>query len=191
METNTFIKNNWELLAALFLTCATFSYFYISGEKWNAKWGSFNVTVLSLIISPLVGLAMKKVFEHFVGEDFLFSWRGILILCVAAMSSIFLGVNYGDAQPTVQEEQYAKSDNGRQHRTNSYWLFQGNDSSSTDTEMDGEGLAVLILIIVVLAMVFLSAFIQHFWIMGALSIISIIVIMAVNNLEKQRFSIKS
>lgn len=171
------------------LSVVLFIYCYFVFKKWNAEWYGLNVTILSIIIAPIIGIGMKMIFIHFIDEDFFFSYAGFGGLAFGSILCIILGCWL--TEPTLQKgwnEDKPVSEGYRHSRVGSYYysstyFVNSNESSSSSSssDTDGEGLAYLVLILVVVILILLSAILPHFWIIGSLSILTIMILFLIQN----------
>lgn len=175
------------------ILAAVVGYFQLSYEKYLAEWGGVNIYLYALPIAALSAWGIYELIRKFVmdGEYRFPGWLSGIV-AVGVCLSMWLGIEFTEPKAKYGwDEQNTKiSHNERHHYSTSYHWFHSSSgssyssgsssSSSSDWGDAGEGIVILGVIIVVLSHILLSIFIAHYWVVGSISLITLLIFIAVN-----------
>lgn len=192
--------------SAFMLVCCSamaiiYTFLLFRYKKYWATWsfGELEVPVLlvGIPIALISAFIMRRIFTMLVDEDYLFKNWAIGFLTLSFAGCIILGITLtepkehlgwsGEREKTTYNDDY-------QHSHTSIWLHSFGDSSSNVGggggleigEDGGEALAYLLLFLFVVIMMVLSALIPHFWIVGALTMLTILVIQMIRQMQRDK-----
>jgi hypothetical protein len=176
--------------ALLVLLMIITAYMQIKHHKFEATWFGINIYAWALCLGGAIALGMMFLFKWiyntfgsgYGNSTFRPNVLVFLLLSVSCWGSSLLGVHLTEAKPEWKASNPQASHDDHYHHSHFYYFWNnnfggassggGSGIGSGSSSSDGaEGLAILVLALVLILILILSATVQHFWVVGSISII--------------------
>ncbi len=175
----------------LFILAAVITgYFQYAYEKSNASWCGVNIYFWALILCPIIAVTLT-VINHLIvaqfGGEFSFDYEQFTpgpflyaFMMAGCLLSIYLGISFTEPHRGRSSDRAEIQQSDRNTFVQLYEIFyddSGTVSSSSDSDSDSDGdsaiakLITVVIVIIILSILLLSAKIQHFWVIGSITIL--------------------
>lgn len=170
-------------VVSLVILGLVYFYFYTHLEKAWADWGGINVTLVGVVLSVILGAWMVST-SWFKDQRFRTPTWVYLTVIGGIILSLTLGI-WGTENENFRGRDYDQT------QTSGYYIIHSNNYSTSNVSVgsflddcDGDGcIIVVVIVLVVTAVVVLSIGVQHFWVAGCLVLLTILLLMIVQDVR--------